>query len=71
MGSVIVGGFKDGDIMMIDHMACGGSWDVFTDQAMGSLTDGCNRGEHLVSREDQDAFAALAAPSHQSVLRRR
>jgi acetyl-CoA C-acetyltransferase len=29
---------------------------------MGSLTDGCNRGEQLVSREDQDAFAAR---SHQ------
>jgi acetyl-CoA C-acetyltransferase len=51
-------GFKYGDITMIDHMAYDGLWDAFTDQAMGSLTDGCNRGEQLVSREDQDAFAA-------------
>ena len=28
----------------------------------GQLTDTCNRGEQLVSREDQDAFAAR---SHQ------
>jgi acetyl-CoA C-acetyltransferase len=51
-------GFKYGDVTMIDHMAYDGLWDIFTDQAMGSLTDDCNRGEHLVSREDQDAFAA-------------
>jgi acetyl-CoA C-acetyltransferase len=50
-------GFKYGDITMIDHMAYDGLWDAFTDQAI-SLTDGCNRGEQLVSREDQDAFAA-------------
>jgi acetyl-CoA C-acetyltransferase len=55
-------GFKYGDVKMIDHMAYDGLWDVFTDQVMGSLTDGCNRGEQLVSREDQDAFAAR---SHQ------
>ena len=36
--------------------------DAFTDQAMGSSTDDSNRGEQLVSREDQDAFAAR---SHQ------
>jgi acetyl-CoA C-acetyltransferase len=35
---------------------------VFTDQAMGALTDGCNIGEDRVSRQDQDAFAAR---SHQ------
>jgi acetyl-CoA C-acetyltransferase len=55
-------GFKYGDVTMIDHMAYDGLWDIFTDQAMGSLTDACNRGEQLVSREDQDAFAAR---SHQ------
>jgi acetyl-CoA C-acetyltransferase len=55
-------GFKYGDVRMIDHMAYDGLWDVFTDQVMGSLIDGCNRGEQLVSREDQDAFAAR---SHQ------
>jgi acetyl-CoA C-acetyltransferase len=55
-------GFKYGDVTMIDHMAYDGLWDAFTDQVMGSLTDGCNRGEQLVSREDQDAFAAR---SHQ------
>jgi acetyl-CoA C-acetyltransferase len=55
-------GFKYGDVKMIDHMAYDGLWDAFSDQAMGSLTDGCNRGEQLVSREDQDGFAAR---SHQ------
>ena len=55
-------GYKYGNVTIIDHMAYDGLWDVFTDQAMGSLTDTCNRGEQLVSREDQDAFAAR---SHQ------
>jgi acetyl-CoA C-acetyltransferase len=51
-------GFKYGNVTMIDHMANDGLWDAFTDQAMGALTDGCNTGEQLVAREDQDAFAA-------------
>jgi acetyl-CoA C-acetyltransferase len=55
-------GFKYGDVTMIDHMAYDGLWDVFTDQAMGALTDDCNTGATLVSRADQDAFAAR---SHQ------
>jgi acetyl-CoA C-acetyltransferase len=55
-------GFKYGNVTMIDHMAHDGLWDAFTDQAMGSLTDRCNTGEQLVTREDQDAFAAR---SHQ------
>jgi acetyl-CoA C-acetyltransferase len=48
--------------MIIDHMAYDGLWDAFTDQATGALTDDSNQGEQLVSREDQDAFAAR---SHQ------
>jgi len=55
-------GYKYGNVTIIDHMAYDGLWDAFTDQAMGALTDTCNRGEQLVSREDQDAFAAR---SHQ------
>jgi acetyl-CoA C-acetyltransferase len=51
-------GFKYGNVTMIDHMAYDGLWDAFTDQAMGALTDGCNTGEQLVTRTDQDAFAA-------------
>jgi acetyl-CoA C-acetyltransferase len=51
-------GFKYGNVTMIDHMAYDGLWDAFTDQAMGALTDGCNTGEQLVTRIDQDAFAA-------------
>jgi acetyl-CoA C-acetyltransferase len=51
-------GFKYGNVTLIDHMAYDGLWDAFTDQAMGSLTDGCNTGDQLVTREDQDAFAA-------------
>jgi acetyl-CoA C-acetyltransferase len=55
-------GFKYGDVRLLDHLAYDGLWDVFTDQAMGSLTDDGNSGEVLVSREDQDEFAAR---SHQ------
>jgi acetyl-CoA C-acetyltransferase len=52
------GGFKYGNVTLIDSLAHDGLEDVFTDQAMGSLTESCNNGEQLVSREDQDAFAA-------------
>ena len=55
-------GYKYGNVTVRDHMDCDGLWDAFTDQAMGALTDSCNTGEHLVSREDQDAFSAR---SHQ------
>ena len=55
-------GFKYGDVTMSDHMAWDGLWDVFSDQAMGSLTDQHNQGRVAVTREDQDAFAAR---SHQ------
>ena len=55
-------GFTYGDVTMQDHLAYDGLWDVFTDQPMGALTDACNTGENLVSRADQDAFAAR---SHQ------
>jgi len=54
-------GFKYGDVTMLDHMAYDGLWDVFTTQAMGSLTEACNA-ELGISREDQDAFSAR---SHQ------
>jgi acetyl-CoA C-acetyltransferase len=55
-------GYKYGDVTMKDHMDLDGLYDAFTDQAMGGLTDSCNTGEQLVTREDQDAFAAR---SHQ------
>ncbi len=52
-------GFKFGDVTMSDHMAHDGLWDVFTDQAMGGLTEGINasEGAHSFTREEQDAFA--------------
>lgn len=55
-------GFKYGDVAMLDHMAYDGLWDVFTDQAMGALTERCNAEGLRLSREEQDAFAAR---SHQ------
>ena len=55
-------GFKYGSVELLDHLAADGLWDVYTDQSMGALTEGRNCGELLVSREDQDAFAAR---SHQ------
>jgi acetyl-CoA C-acetyltransferase len=51
-------GFKYGDVTMLDHMAYDGLWDVFTDQAMGALTEQCNADGLGLSREEQDAFSA-------------
>jgi acetyl-CoA C-acetyltransferase len=51
-------GYKYGDVTMRDHMAYDGLWDIFTDQAMGALTDRANSGEYAFSRKEQDAFAA-------------
>lgn len=51
-------GFKYGDITLKDHLAYDGLHDVFTDQAMGALSEGAN----ALSREEQDEFAAA---SHQ------
>jgi len=65
-------GFKYGDVTMKDHLAYDGLWDLYTDQAMGGLTDAVNReagrgggagiGNLAFTREQQDAFAAR---SHQ------
>ncbi|MGC5161092.1 acetyl-CoA C-acetyltransferase [Rhodococcus sp. DT1] len=59
-------GFKYGDVTLRDHMAYDGLHDIFTDQAMGNLTESANSGERFVSREEQDAFAAA---SHQNAAR--
>ena len=60
-------GFKYGDTTMRDHMAYDGLHDIFTDQAMGNLTESRNqeRGQRI-SRAEQDAFAAA---SHQNAAR--
>jgi acetyl-CoA C-acetyltransferase len=55
-------GYKYGDVTLLDHMAYDGLWDVFTDQAMGALTEGRNTTGMELSREEQDAFSAR---SHQ------
>ncbi|HEY0167220.1 MAG TPA: acetyl-CoA C-acetyltransferase [Jatrophihabitans sp.] len=55
-------GFKYGPVQMQDHMAYDGLWDVFTDQAMGGLTEAANNGDWEFSRQEQDAYAAR---SHQ------
>ncbi|MEO7745287.1 MAG: acetyl-CoA C-acetyltransferase [Actinomycetota bacterium] len=59
-------GFKFGDVTMRDHMAYDGLWDVFTDQAMGGLTEAANEGDSAFTREEQDAFSAR---SHQLAAR--
>ncbi|PYE17402.1 acetyl-CoA C-acetyltransferase [Williamsia limnetica] len=51
-------GFKYGDVTMRDHLAYDGLHDIFTDQAMGALTDSVNP----LARAEQDEFAAA---SHQ------
>ncbi len=55
-------GYKYGDVTVRDHMAYDGLWDVFTDQAMGGLTETRNSDVESLTREEQDAFAAR---SHQ------
>ena len=55
-------GYRYGDITVRDHMAYDGLWDVFTDQAMGALTDTYNAAGLQLSRKEQDAFSAR---SHQ------
>jgi acetyl-CoA C-acetyltransferase len=60
-------GFKYSDTTMRDHMAYDGLHDIFTDQAMGNLTESKNRERgQRISREEQDAFAAA---SHQNAAR--
>ncbi|MGW0183006.1 acetyl-CoA C-acetyltransferase [Nocardia sp. NPDC003345] len=54
-------GFKYGDVTLRDHMAYDGLHDIFTDQAMGALTEQRNDRDPI-TRADQDAFAAA---SHQ------
>ncbi|MEV0464002.1 acetyl-CoA C-acetyltransferase [Nocardia tengchongensis] len=54
-------GFKYGDVNLRDSMAYDGLYDIFTDQAMGALTEQRNDADKI-SREEQDAFAAA---SHQ------
>jgi acetyl-CoA C-acetyltransferase len=55
-------GYKYGDVTLLDHMEYDGLWDVFTDQAMGALTETRNSAGEALSREEQDAFSAR---SHQ------
>ncbi len=59
-------GFKYGDVRLHDHMAYDGLHDIFTNQAMGTLTESANCADTKVSREEQDAFAAR---SHQLAAR--
>jgi acetyl-CoA C-acetyltransferase len=60
-------GFKYGDVTLRDHMAYDGLHDIFTDQAMGLLTEQVNQQETAhITRAEQDAFAAA---SHQNAAR--
>ncbi|MEE6166747.1 MULTISPECIES: acetyl-CoA C-acetyltransferase [unclassified Mycolicibacterium] len=49
-------GIKYGDATLRDHVAVDGLRDVFTDQAMGALTDSVN----TLTRAEQDEFAAMS-----------
>jgi acetyl-CoA C-acetyltransferase len=55
-------GFTYGDVTLRDHLAYDGLWDVFTDQAMGALTESRNVAGEALTREEQDEFSAR---SHQ------
>ena len=60
-------GFKYGDVTIRDHMAYDGLHDIFTDQAMGLLTEQVNqKDDSHITRAEQDAFAAA---SHQNAAR--
>ncbi len=59
-------GFKYGDVTLRDHMAFDGLWDVFTDQAMGLLTEAANTDDVQFTRAEQDEFSAR---SHQLAAR--
>ncbi|MGC0363207.1 acetyl-CoA C-acetyltransferase [Rhodococcus sp. 27YEA15] len=60
-------GFKYGDVTLRDHMAYDGLHDIFTDQAMGLLTEHVNEQQSThITREEQDTFAAA---SHQNAAR--
>ncbi|MQY22571.1 acetyl-CoA C-acetyltransferase [Nocardia macrotermitis] len=52
-------GFKYGDTTLDDHMIADGLQDIFTGEAMGTLTDARNAVD-AISRDDQDAFAAAS-----------
>ncbi|MDX6286999.1 MAG: acetyl-CoA C-acetyltransferase [Frankiales bacterium] len=64
-------GFKYGDTTLVDSMAYDGLWDVFTDAAMGELTEKLNA-KLGISREEQDEFSAQshqrAAQAHKNGL---
>ena len=55
------GGFKYGDVTMLDHMAYDGLFCAFDQVAMGASTEKHNA-RYSVTREEQDAFSAA---SHQ------
>ena len=56
-------GYKYGDVTVRDHMAYDGLWDVFTDQAMGSLTEARNADVETLTREEQDDVLRPVAPA--------
>ncbi|MGL4307067.1 MAG: acetyl-CoA C-acetyltransferase [Mycobacteriaceae bacterium] len=58
-------GYKYGDVVVRDHLAYDGLYDVFTDQPMGALTEQRNDIDRF-TREEQDEFAAA---SHQKAAR--
>src|SRR5262245_26146524 len=63
------GGFKYGDVTMVDHMAYDGLTDAYLELPMGEATDRGNAARG-VTREEQDAFGArshqLAAAAQKS-----
>ncbi|WP_052077863.1 acetyl-CoA C-acetyltransferase [Rhodococcoides fascians] len=51
-------GYKYGEVTMKDHLAYDGLYDIFTEQAMGGLTETRNEGVQASTREEQDQYAA-------------
>src|SRR6185312_5500061 len=58
-------GFKYGDTTMRDHMAYDGLHDIFTDQAMGNVTESKNQGVTLTATTTQRRGANTTATTPQ------
>lgn len=61
-------GYRLGNDAIYDHMIIDGLWDAYNDMHMGNCAELLAR-EHRISREDQDAYAALSYGRAQAAIR--
>ena len=58
-------GFRMGDAKLIDTMIVDGLWDVYNNYHMGTTAENVAK-EYGITREQQDAFAAVTVPSFEN-----